>query len=57
MGTVDYRCQFLDLLSNSGLAHCIALVELNNPLSLPDSGSAKIIVFSCFAGLFKGIHE
>lgn len=57
VGTVDYRCQFLDLLSNSGLTHCIALVKLNNPLSLPHSGSARIIVFSCFAGLLKEIHE
>lgn len=57
VGTTDYRCQFSDFLPNSGLTHYIALVELNNPLSLPDSGSARIIVFSCFARLFKVIRE
>lgn len=56
VGTVDYRYQFCDL-SNSSLTHQIVLVKLNNPLSFPDSGSVKILVFSCFAGLLKETHE
>lgn len=57
VGTVDNRCQFCDFLSNSSLTHLIVLIKLNNPLSFPDSGSVKTLVFSCFAGLLKEAHE
>lgn len=54
VGAVGYRCQFLKV-SDSGLPDCIALVELKIPLS--DSGSARLIVYSYFAGLLKEICE
>lgn len=57
VGTVDNRCQFCDLLSNSNLTPWIVLIKLNNLLSVPDSGSVKTLVFSCFAGLLKEAHE
>lgn len=55
--TVDNRYQFCDLLSNSSLTHWMVLIKLNNPLSFHDSGSVKTLLFSCFAGLLKEIHE
>jgi len=51
------RCRLLGLILNSVLTHCLALVELNNPLSLTDSGSARIILFSYFARFLKAMDE
>lgn len=53
-GVGSWACFFL--LLNSVLTHCLALVKLNNPLSLTDSGCARIILFSYFARLLKAMH-